>query len=237
MQSLKETYPDGFEPDAVWYRAFIAKAVIFRAVQGLVKRKKFPAYGANILAYTVSSLGWKTGGRIDFDLVWAKQGISNELAEMLEDWIDAVDRELRDSSGARMPSEWAKRADCWEAIKALPLDLPDPLPPEMQTQVSGGLSAAAPSRGTVRNGGLTRDDLELIERCRAIDATTWFKVAGWGSKSKAIHWKRSGIAKTVGEYAIGGWERSPSAKQAEWALEAYQAAEKAGALGAKESAA
>jgi hypothetical protein len=47
-----------------------------------------------------------------------------------------------------------------------------------------------------------------------VDAATWFKVASWGSKSKAIHWKLSGIAKTVGEYAISEWERSPSAKQA-----------------------
>ena len=78
--------------------------------------------------------------------------------------------------------------------------------------------------------GLSRDDLELIERCRRIDAATWFKVAQWGAKSKAIHWKVAGIAKTVGEYAIGGWERSPSAKQAKWAMEAYKTAEEAGAL-------
>jgi hypothetical protein len=56
------------------------------------------------------------------------------------------------------------------------------------------------------------------------------KVAQWGAKSKTIHWKVAGIAKTVGEYAIGGWERSPSAKQAKWAMEAYKTAEEAGAL-------
>ena len=87
-------------------------------------------------------------------------------------------------------------------------------------------SACVPAR----HEGLSREDLDLIEKCRQIDATTWFKVAQWGTKSKAIHWKVAGIVKTVGEYAIGGWERSPSAKQAKWALEAYKTAQSAGAL-------
>jgi hypothetical protein len=81
-----------------------------------------------------------------------------------------------------------------------------------------------------RNEGLSREDLELIEKCRRVDAATWFKIAQWGTKSKAIHWKVAGIAKTVGEYAIGGWERSPSAKQAKWAMEAYRTAQEAGVV-------
>lgn len=228
MQSLKESYSDGFEPDATWYKAFIAKAIIFRAVQSIVKRKKFPAYQANIVAYTVANLAWKTGGRVDFDLIWQQQGISSELSAMLEGWVDTVDAELRSSAGARMPSEWAKKPECWQALKSASFELPDPLPSELQTQIAAGGTRV--SKSPIRNGGLTRDDLELIEKCRSVDAATWFKVASWGSKSKAIHWKLSGIAKTVGEYAISGWERSPSAKQAKWALEAFRAAEQAGAL-------
>jgi hypothetical protein len=38
------------------------------------------------------------------------------------------------------------------------------------------------------------------------------------------------IFEDVAAYAIGGWERSPSAKQAKWAMEAYKAAEEAGVL-------
>ena len=70
----------------------------------------------------------------------------------------------------------------------------------------------------------------LLPSIARIDAPTWFKVAHWGTKSKAINWKVAAIAKTVGEYAIGGWERSPSAKQAKWAMEAYKTAQSAGAL-------
>lgn len=146
---------------------------------------------------------------------------------LINEWVVKIDQALRRSAGSRMPSEWAKKAECWEAIREIALDLPEPLPPEMQAQLAGGTA-----RGTrpATHDGLSREDLELIEKCRQIDATTWFKVAQWGTKSKAIHWRVAGIAKTVGEYAIGGWERSPSAKQAKWAMEAYKTAQSAGAL-------
>jgi hypothetical protein len=228
MQALKDQYPDGFVPDDAWYRAFVAKAIVFRAVQAIVKAKKFPAYQANITVYTVACLSWKSGGRIDFDRVWSEQSLSKHLRSTIESWVIQIDLKLRETAGGRMPSEWAKKVECWEALRDAPLELPDPLPPELQvqsTRASG--DGGKPSK---RNEDLSRADLELITLCRNVDAATWFKIAQWGTKSKAIHWRVAGIAKTVGEYAIGGWERSPSAKQAKWAMEAYKTAEQAGAL-------
>jgi AIPR protein len=228
MQRMKEQYPDGFVPDEGWFRAFIAKAIVFRTVQAIVRARKFSAYQANITAYTVACLSWKSGGRIDFERIWSHQSVSKELRAMIDKWVGEIDRHLRDSAKSRMPSEWAKKAECWEAIRDVSLQLPDPLPPELQVQHA---KPSAPGmRAGKSNDGLSREDLELIERCHRVEAATWFKVAQWGAKSKAINWKLAGIAKTVGEYAIGGWERGPSAKQAKWAMEAYRTAEEAGIL-------
>jgi hypothetical protein len=69
---------------------------------------------------------------------------------------------------------------------------------------------------------------ELSHEEMRLDAATWFKIARWGEKSKAFHWKLAAIAKTVGEYAMGEWERSPSVKQAKAAMRAYDIAEDAG---------
>jgi hypothetical protein len=193
-----------------------------------VKARKFPAYQANITAYTVACISWKTGGRIDFDHIWARQALSPEMQAMINNWVAKIDKELRRTAGSRMPSEWAKKAECWEVVRDLSLDLPEPLPQEMRAQIAGRADGGA--RAASRDESLSREDLELIEKCRQIDAPTWFKVAHWGTKSKAINWKVAAIAKTVGEYAIGGWERSPSAKQAKWAMEAYKTAQSAGAL-------
>ena len=52
------------------------------------------------------------------------------------------------------------------------------------------------------NDSFSREDLELIDRCRPIDAVTWFKIAQWGTKSKLFHWKVAGIAKIASALAI-----------------------------------
>jgi hypothetical protein len=56
MQSLKDEHAVGLVPDEKWYKDFIAKAIIFRSTQGIVKSKRFPAYQAIISAYTVGHL-------------------------------------------------------------------------------------------------------------------------------------------------------------------------------------
>src|SRR4029077_2509076 len=54
MQGLKEQHSNGFRPDHDWFREFVGKAIVFRAIQSIVKAKKFPAYQAIIVAYTVA---------------------------------------------------------------------------------------------------------------------------------------------------------------------------------------
>ncbi|WFU55726.1 AIPR family protein [Bradyrhizobium pachyrhizi] len=142
MQSVKDEHPDGFEPDAAWYKAFVAKAILFRTAQSIVKAKKFAAFQANIIAYTIACLSWATGGRLDFDMIWTRQAISPELHKLLESWVGKVDKALRKTAGNRMVSEWAKKVDCRDALRELSFDLPDKLPPELANR-----SAAAKGSG------------------------------------------------------------------------------------------
>jgi AIPR protein len=145
MQALKEQHPDGFVPDEGWFRAFVAKAIIFRAAQSIVKANKFPAYQANITAYTVACLSRKCGGKVDFDLIWAWQAASNQLGAMIENWAVKIDMQLRETAKARMPSEWAKREECWEAMRELPLEFLNPLPPELRIQsIRAGATSGQP---------------------------------------------------------------------------------------------
>lgn len=97
--------------------------------------------------------------------------------------------------------------------------VPDPLPPELSAQTGSGRAPA----GKAATGGLTATDLGLIGEARNIDAKTWLEIAAWGHKSKAINYTLVGISRTMAELAVGGWEKSPSAKQAKWGLEAYKA--------------
>src|SRR5262249_27082511 len=161
--AMKEGYPEGFTPDEAWFKSFVSKAVLFRTVQAIVKARKFPAYQANITAYTVACISWKSGGRIDFERIWTHQALSPAMQDLITDWVVKIDQALRRSAGSRMPSEWAKKAECWESVREMKLDIPEPLPPEMQAQLAG--RAADSPHAASRNEGLSRQDLELIDKC------------------------------------------------------------------------
>lgn len=153
MQTLKDEHPDGFEPDTAWYKSFIAKAILFRSVQSIVKAKKFAAFQANIVAYTIACLSWTTNGRIDFDMIWTRQAISPELHKVLESWVGKIDKALRKTAGNRMVSEWAKKEECQDALRDLSGELlPEKLPPELSSP------SGVAGRGGARSKRL-RDEL------------------------------------------------------------------------------
>ena len=106
--------------DVAAYKQMIAKAIIFKATQKLV-RPMFAAFQANVAAYTVSVLSKKTGDRLDLDQIWQEQAISEWLREQVQVWAREVNDTLHASANGRMISEWAKKAECWEVVQAGPL--------------------------------------------------------------------------------------------------------------------
>jgi len=103
-------------PDVSGYKRMIAKAIIFKRVQKLV-RPMFPAFQANVAAYTVSVLADRLGPRMDLDGIWTRQDLSLRLQEQIETWARDVNDVLHRTAGGKMISEWAKKPECWEAVR------------------------------------------------------------------------------------------------------------------------
>ena len=105
------------------YKRMIAKSIIFKETYKLI-RPMFAAFQANVTAYTVSVLSKQLGDLIDLDRIWQQQTISTRLREQAEIWALEVNEALHASAGERMISEWAKRAECWEAVQRNTLSRP-----------------------------------------------------------------------------------------------------------------
>lgn len=103
-------------PDLVFYKQAIAKAILFKSVQKIV-RPIFPAFQANVTAYTVSLLANRLGEKIDLEKIWLKQEVSPQLKQQIQTWAIEVDRVLYQSAAGRMVSEWAKKSECWDAVR------------------------------------------------------------------------------------------------------------------------
>jgi len=113
----------GALPDVAGYKAMIAKTIIFKTAQKLI-RPMFPAYQANITAYTVSALSENLAQTMELDRIWLQQALSAPLQQQIQVWAREMNALLHASCGGRMVSEWAKKAECWEKILERPLSKP-----------------------------------------------------------------------------------------------------------------
>ncbi len=103
-------------PDQNEYKKMIAKTIIFKTAQKLI-RPMFPAFQGNITIYTISILSLKTNHKFDFNQVWMNQAISKQLSEQIMQWATEVNSALTNSAGGRMISEWAKKQECWWRVR------------------------------------------------------------------------------------------------------------------------
>ena len=103
--------------DVTAFKRMIAKAIVYRATQKTT-RGKFPAFQANIVTYTVAIVSHRFGARLDLDMVWQQQEISLQLRDQIFAWANRVHGVLDRTANGRMVSEWAKKVECWEAVRS-----------------------------------------------------------------------------------------------------------------------
>jgi len=119
MDQLSEREQAGADitPNTETYKQMIAKAIIFKSAHRII-RPLFPAFQANITAYTVSVLASKLGANIRFDDIWQQQSLSPLLQKQIETWSHEVKEALNKGSGGKMISEWAKKPECWHQVES-----------------------------------------------------------------------------------------------------------------------
>ena len=111
-----EGEPEAPMPTVSSYKEMISKAIVFKRTQSLV-RPMFPQGQANVAAYLVSLLANRVGQSFDLERVWNRQDISSELRLQLQTWAVEVYDVLVETARGRMISEWAKKPECWIAVR------------------------------------------------------------------------------------------------------------------------
>lgn len=103
-------------PDTSYYKHSIAKAILYRQVESIVRRCQVAAFQANVVAYLVALLAKTSSETINLDNIWINQDIPAALKERIRLLVPKIDKLLQESARGRMISEWAKRPECWEEI-------------------------------------------------------------------------------------------------------------------------
>ncbi len=120
---------------ADWYRAMIAKVILFKAIQSLIKaqsvRKTFTQGWVNIATYVVSLVADRLGDTLDLQMIWQNQKISEEFAGLLLQWATLVNEKFADIGPRQQISEVAKREATWTKVKGAQFPSPDRTIPEL----------------------------------------------------------------------------------------------------------
>ena len=133
MFGLGETEAAGkpVVPDPAFFKAFVAKALVFKAVHKTA-RPLVSAFLANVAAYTVAVMANAYGNAFDLEKVWLRQGVSPQLLEQIEIWAREVNNRLHETANGKMISEWAKRPECRDAMFAHSFSPPSVDVPEVR---------------------------------------------------------------------------------------------------------
>ena len=208
MQELRVGKEPDWLPDESYYKLLIAKAILYKAIARIVRKEQFAAYRANIVAYLIAYISFRTGGHLDMDLIWREQALSGVFEELIRSWSYSIDEAIRNTSEGRNVTEWCKNEDCWKSIRKMSLPLPDPIPLELKEHTEPG------EQREPRATSLTPGDYENIAECKKLNGEQWLKIHAWGVRTGLLENWQCGIAQTLAGYAANEWDREPSHKQA-----------------------
>jgi hypothetical protein len=229
------TLPDTWEPASEDFRRYVAKGILFRDVQQIVKADEtITAYRINITAYTASLLADRTAQRINLDEIWRRQHMSDALANTARTWAPVVFKALQDFAQreATHIDNILKSQACWEHIRSIGLKLSPVVEQELISAVEATAGTPEINAIPARNENLTPQDQNNVSRCMQLSPQQWLKIVEWGSGVGGLKKWQCGIATTLASYAAQGWARPPSSKQAKHGAEMVENAKKAGILNA-----
>lgn len=223
--------PENWQPSPEEYRRYIARAILYRDIQRIVKDDAtITAYRINVSTYTASLLAEKTARRIDLDAIWKRQGISSALEATARAWCPVVFKELLTYAQSQTVhiDNVLKSQAAWEHMLSLDLRIPREVERELRP-------SASPEPGVLKDGptplppdGLSTTDHNNIARCMEVDAGQWIVAVNWAKKSGQFMEITVKVAGTLAGYAAQGWPKPPSPKQAKHGAEIIEAARAAG---------
>ncbi len=208
MQELRIGKKADWLPDEYYYKLLIAKAILYKTAARIVRQEQFPAYRPNIVAYLIAYVSYRTGGRLDMNLIWQEQALSEEFEDLLRSWSHSINETIRNTAQGRNVTEWCKKEDCWKSIHNLTLPLPNPIPIEMKGHTEPGRHRER------RATSITPADYENISQCKKLNGEEWLYIHAWGVRTGLLQKWQCSIAQTLAGYAANEWDREPSHKQA-----------------------
>ncbi len=178
----------------MFFQHLVAKSIIFRQMERLVSDQDWyqGGYRANIVAYVISKVAYDLRlmhCSLDFTQISSKQIISNDFHEALCIVAKAVHNIIVDPpSTTRNVTEWAKKAQCWDRVRALEIGYKD-------AWLDGliPLSVVAKREKVEKKRQKELNGMTAMKAVYSAGSEFWKQVLSWGQQQNLLSEKEVGI--------------------------------------------
>ncbi len=149
-----------------FFKKTISLMILWNATERMVRRQGFQGYHHNIVAYSLAWLFYLTDSRIDIEKIWQKQTVGIPVLDILEPISVVVNKHIRDTQ--QNVTEYCKKEECWNRLKATSFRLPDNLLSEYLA--NGATGNYSPSISSEK---------EIVGFCESKGSSAWFELSKW----------------------------------------------------------
>jgi hypothetical protein len=197
---------------STYYKKLIAKAILFKTIDSIIRSKDLGGFKSNMVAYVMSSISLLSDSSLDLLYIWEHQKVQDEVVNKIEALIPIIWDHLMEASDA---NTWSKKSSCWDELlpKLAGIDkFNDAL---IETNVVGIDSL------------LSASDQEIFNKAESYSSQFWFSLAKWAAANKMLAPTDRKLAYNYGSIRSKGKPFS-SLKQAKNALKVAELAKEKG---------
>lgn len=176
-------YNFSFKPDNIWFEDAIAKAILFSTAEKVYGVKPYAIGDMRYITvpYSLAWLGFKMDYKLDLYKIWKQQSLSDLLKSKLHEIMSKIEDYIKSNAPGSLFGEWAKKEECWNAIKNedFSIDL-DSLKEDLENKSSD-------KRKRLSEDETQKAEIEAsLNRLKSIHAKTWKKIEDWGRETKKL---------------------------------------------------
>jgi hypothetical protein len=163
------------------YHELIARALLFKQIDRQVQVRKLGGYKANMVAYILSWLAYKSNGNLDLEKIWQEQAVPEPLRELINQMIDPVWSHITNPPAAVSNiGEWCKKPECWRSLKDKGVDISS-----IQDEIED-------VKLRIANGGSTAvvnfspGEIQLLSEVNSVSPDTLLSISSWAKRNNLL---------------------------------------------------
>lgn len=177
--------------DNIFFEDVIVKAILFRAAEKLygVKPNAIGDLRYVVVPYAIGWLNIHSKGKISFSKIWKNHALSENLKNFLYSLMKKIDTFIRQEAPASLYGEWAKKEECWLAVREQDFNLDLVI-------IQDDLEKA----GNTNRRKITDDEIEKAKVqeeyafIKSVSPEAWQKIELWGKSSGELTTNQKSLA-------------------------------------------